>query len=180
MSFTYEHVMLDIETMGKRPSAPIVYIGAVAFNLEERKIGPVFSHDISLESSVRSGAVLEASTVTWWLRQSEDARKLIYEGTSELVFVLQRFSNFCGGLCNRQLLNMWGNGSEFDNVILGESYERLGLVTPWEFWNNRSYRSKKKEVPDLRIVHEGIHHSAVDDAMSQVKHLFAIYDHLGQ
>lgn len=180
MTVIYNQVMLDLETMGKRPTAPIVYVGAVAFNLEHRSVGPTFSTGVSLKSAVECGAIIEAETVIWWLQRSEEARKLICDGGTHLAVALSKFKGFCENLCPKADLKMWGNGSEFDNVILGESYERLGLVAPWEFWNNCSYRSKKQEAPDLRIVHEGIHHSAVDDAMSQVKHLFKIYDHLGQ
>ena len=178
----YDNIMLDLETMGKRPSAPIIYIGAVAFNLEERAVGPVFEAPVHLTSSLSSGAILEPEVVLWWLRRSEDAvaRILSAKTNDTLIWGLGKFSEFCRGLCDKQLLKIWGNGSDFDNVILKESYERLSMVAPWEFWNNKCYRSKKQEVPYLRIVREGIKHTAVDDAMSQVKHLFAIYDHLGQ
>jgi len=178
----YDNIMLDLETMGKRPSAPIIYIGAVAFNLEERAIGPIFEAPVHLVSSVASGAVLEADTVLWWMEQSDEARAriLLAKPNYTLNWGLVKFSEFCRELCDKQLLKMWGNGSDFDNVILRESYERLSMVAPWEFWNSKCYRNKKQEVPDLRIVREGIKHTAVDDAMSQVKHLFAIYDHLGQ
>lgn len=179
---TYDNIMLDLETMGKRPSAPIIYVGAVAFNLEARSIGPVFDVPVYLPSAISHGAVLEADTVLWWLKQDQSARDKSLSATSQdtLHYALCQFSRFCTNLCDKQQLKVWGNGSDFDNVILKESYERDGMVAPWEFWNNKCYRSKKQEVPDLRIVREGIKHTAVDDAMSQVKHLFAIYDRLGQ
>ena len=178
----YNNIMLDLETMGKRPSAPIIYIGAVAFSLEARSIGPVFEAPVYLPSSIASGAMLESETVLWWLEQEKEARALILSASLKdtLHYALRQFVGFCANLCDKKSLKVWGNGSDFDNVILKESYERSGMVAPWEFWNNKCYRSKKQEVPDLRIVHEGTKHAAVDDAMSQVKHLFAIYDHLGQ
>ena len=45
-------VMLDLETMGTGPDAAIVAIGAIAFDVHTRTIGPSFYIPVELRSSV--------------------------------------------------------------------------------------------------------------------------------
>ena len=67
------HIMIDLETMGTRADAPIVSIGAVAF--DAKGIDREFYCTVSLHSAVRSGAVIDPSTVMWWLvRQNRAGR----------------------------------------------------------------------------------------------------------
>ena len=67
--------MLDIETMGSTNDAALIAIGCAFFDLKTETIGPTFSATINLASAVADGGVMDASTVVWWLGQSEDARK---------------------------------------------------------------------------------------------------------
>ncbi|HED3356024.1 TPA: 3'-5' exoribonuclease, partial [Klebsiella quasipneumoniae subsp. similipneumoniae] len=73
----YLHVMVDLETMGKKHNAPIVAIGAVVFDPATGSIGESFYKVVCLESSVNWGAVIDPSTVIWWLKQSSEARSAI-------------------------------------------------------------------------------------------------------
>ncbi|HEE3179224.1 TPA: 3'-5' exoribonuclease, partial [Klebsiella pneumoniae] len=73
----YVHVMVDLETMGKKHNAPIVAIGAVVFDPATGSIGESFYKVVCLESSVNWGAVIDPSTVIWWLKQSSEARSAI-------------------------------------------------------------------------------------------------------
>ncbi|HHE8470041.1 TPA: 3'-5' exoribonuclease, partial [Klebsiella pneumoniae] len=73
----YVHVMVDLETMGKKYNAPIVAIGAVVFDPATGSIGESFYKVVCLESSVNWGAVIDPSTVIWWLKQSSEARSAI-------------------------------------------------------------------------------------------------------
>ncbi|WP_410007959.1 3'-5' exoribonuclease domain-containing protein, partial [Klebsiella pneumoniae] len=58
----YVHVMVDLETMGKKHNAPIVAIGAVFFDPATGSIGESFYKVVCLESSVNWGAVIDPST----------------------------------------------------------------------------------------------------------------------
>ncbi len=73
----YVHIMVDLETMGKKHNAPIVAIGAVVFDPATGSIGESFYKVVCLESSVNWGAVIDPSTVIWWLKQSSEARSAI-------------------------------------------------------------------------------------------------------
>ncbi len=171
-------VMLDLETMGSSPKAAIVAIGAVAFDLQGRLIGDTFYKVVDLASSMRLGGHVEASTIYWWLQQREEARaELLTQGAMQLPAVLTLLNDFIE-LCTvgHEKVRVWGNGSDFDNVILGGAYDRVHLQRPWKFYNNRCYRTVKNLFQDVPMAprEEGAKHIAVSDALAQTHHLLAI------
>lgn len=164
-----DNVMLDLETMGNGPLAAIVAIGAVEFDPDGGVIGRKFYEVVNLESAVRSGGVMDASTVLWWLQQSDAARSAFARPGAELPAALQRFAGWLDPDAR-----VWGNGAAFDNVILASAYRGLSLQVPWKFWNDRCYRTLKSLHPEVEVVRRGTHHNAVDDAESQAVHLMKI------
>ena len=167
------HIMIDLETMGNRPSAPIVTLGAVAFN--GQGIAGEFYGDCALEDSVACGGVIDPDTVNWWLGQSERARMAMTSGHGTLKNLLGEFRVWYAGHEGLGVEGVWGNGAAFDNVILAETYKRVGQRPPWPFWLDRCYRTLKAGSP-IEFVREGTHHNALDDARSQAAHLIAIWN----
>ncbi|EOV6122752.1 3'-5' exoribonuclease, partial [Escherichia coli] len=53
------HLMIDLETMGKNPDAPIISIGAIFFDPQTGEMGPEFSKTIDLETA---GGVIDRDT----------------------------------------------------------------------------------------------------------------------
>ncbi|HGY8990200.1 TPA: 3'-5' exoribonuclease, partial [Escherichia coli] len=73
-SGTCDHLMIDLETMGKNPDAPIISIGAIFFDPQTGDMGPEFSKTIDLETA---GGVIDRDTIKWWLKQSREAQSAI-------------------------------------------------------------------------------------------------------
>ncbi|EGE1657327.1 exonuclease, partial [Escherichia coli] len=67
----WHHLMIDLETMGKNPDAPIISIGAIFFDPQTGDMGPEFSKTIDLETA---GGVIDRDTIKWWLKQSREAQ----------------------------------------------------------------------------------------------------------
>lgn len=169
------NIMIDLETMGNGPSAAIVAIGAVAFDLDAQTIGDEFYARVDLASSVEHGGSIDASTVMWWLTQSDAARNEIARAGGEHIAVaLSNFSVWSASESAKRDMIVWGNGASFDNVILRGAYHRIDAKTPWDWWNDRCYRTVKAQNRHVRIERNGTHHNALDDARSQALHLLAI------
>lgn len=166
------HIMIDLETMGNRPSAPIVSIGACAFE-QDGEITSDFYNKISLESAVEHGGVMDPGTVIWWMQQEGNARAEIFNAKGDTIAALVRFRDWLGA--QGDIEGVWGNGAAFDNVILSETYKRCGMDAPWPFWLDRCYRTIKSLHPDIPIDRSGTHHNALDDAITQARHLCAIW-----
>jgi exodeoxyribonuclease VIII len=174
------HIMIDLETMGTRPNAPIIAIGAVAFDA-----GGIGTHsfykNVDMQSAVTAGATIDPSTVMWWMQQSDEARAALLAGDPvDIVTALDAFGSWVGAVCGGSDLvglmldGMWGNGASFDNMLMSESYKRLGLNPPWPFWKDRCYRTVKSMFPKVPMARSGTHHNALDDAITQAKHLIEI------
>ncbi|MGV4179637.1 3'-5' exonuclease [Citrobacter braakii] len=180
------NLMIDLESMGKKPNAPIVSIGAVFFDPQSGDLGQEFYTAVNLESAMEQGAVPDGDTILWWLRQSSEARSAICvddampisSALSELSHFINRHSD------NPKYLKVWGNGATFDNVILRGAYERAGQVCPWQFWNDHDVRTivtlgrvvgfdPKRDMP-----FDGVAHNALADARHQAKYVSAIWQRL--
>jgi len=157
-------VMLDLETMGNGTNAAIIAIGAARFDVGE--ITDEFYAVVDLASSVAVGLEIDASTIMWWMKQSDDARKQFERDNVPLVEALKQFSEWVG-----EDAEVWGNGAAFDNAILSNAYRKCGMEQPWKFWNDRCYRTVKSMNPYVKMVRQGVYHRAVDDAKSQADHL---------
>lgn len=161
--------MIDLETFGTRPGAVIVALGAVCFG--EGKILDRFYARIDPVDAQAHGLTIEAATVTWWLEQSAAARiEIAAANALPLAQVLVSFGRWLG----EDAAEVWGNGASFDNALLAEAYARCGLARPWPFWMDRCYRTIKALHPAVKIVREGTHHNALDDAATQAAHLMAM------
>ena len=185
-----KHIMLDLETMGNGPNAAIVAIGACEFLLPGRvrehwEAKPQeFYQKVSLESSVKAGMQIDTSTVLWWLKQSDEARKSTFEGdTCPLGDACHLFTQFIHRVDHDQGgTAVWGNGATFDNVIIRSAFKAVGLPVPWSFRNDKCYRTVVNLLPEDRqpkFERSGTAHNALDDAITQALHLQKVYKELG-
>jgi len=162
-------VVLDLETMGVSSHAPILAIGAVRFDKEHGVHTDKFYRVISLKSNMELLLSPDADTVMWWMRQSESARSQLLRPSISLPAALEEFSCWIG-----EDAKVWGNGAAFDNVVLGNAYKTCSMKQPWEFYNDRCYRTMKNVVTNVPFERLGTHHNALDDAESQAAHLIKI------
>ncbi|HFD1201959.1 TPA: 3'-5' exoribonuclease, partial [Escherichia coli] len=169
-SRTCDHLMIDLETMGKNPDAPIISIGAIFFDPQTGDMGPEFSKTIDLETA---GGVIDRDTIKWWLKQSREAQSAIMTDEIPLDDALLQLREFIDENSGEFFVQVWGNGANFDNTILRRSYERQGIPCPWRYYNDRDVRTivelGKAIDFDARtaIPFEGERHNALDDARYQ-------------
>ncbi|EOY2426979.1 3'-5' exoribonuclease, partial [Escherichia coli] len=177
----WHHLMIDLETMGKNPDAPIASIGAVFFDPQTGEQGPEFSKIIDMGTC---GGTVDISTIEWWLVQSSEARTAILVNQIPLDDALLQLKEFISEHSDEKFVQVWGNGATFDNVILRRSYERQGIPCPWRYCNDRDVRTivelGKAIDFDARtaIPFEGERHNALDDARYHAKYVSAIWQKL--
>ncbi|HHE5820125.1 TPA: 3'-5' exoribonuclease [Escherichia coli] len=175
------HLMIDLETMGKNPDAPIISIGAIFFYPQTGDMGPEFSKTIDLDTA---GGVIDRDVIKWWLKQSREAQSAIMTDEIPLDDALLQLREFIDENSGEFFVQVWGNGANFDNVILRRSYERQGIPCPWRYCNDRDVRTivelGKAIDFDARtaIPFEGERHNALDDARYQAKYVSAIWQKL--
>lgn len=164
-------LMIDLETLGTRVNSPIVAVGACFFDIKTGEIGRTFDAAIDLTEALRYGRA-DGDTIKWWLTQNDAARQKVARGRSNPLKVYPAFVEFvtAGGSDVRP----WGNGASFDISMIEYTIARVTEKTaPWDFWNIRDCRTIKHLATDMKLSappeREGVHHSALDDAIHQAK-----------
>lgn len=167
------HVMLDLETWGTGNKALIVSIGACKF--DEDRILDRFHVAVDPVSAQAHGLEIDASTILWWLSSERDEarRNWLAQDRVDLGSALLGFHDWCK--TGPEAAAIWGNGATFDNVILRSAFAATGQDYPVRFWQDQCYRTVKNHAPGVELIREGTHHNALDDAVSQAKHLQAIW-----
>lgn len=162
-------VMIDIETLDTRASAVILSVGAVRFDMNKPgEVGQKIHLHLNVDDQLDLGRTVSASTMMWWLDQSDAARSRI-TAPKRIAFTegLSTLASFV-----RENDRLWGNGAGFDNVILADAYRSAGMPLPWRYWNDMCYRTLKNMHRSVKKpVTDGVKHDALDDAVTQALHL---------
>lgn len=177
--------MVDLETLGKRPNAAILSVSAIHFDPYSDYIGKIFHRNIDLDSCIERGLTIDASCFHFWLDQKSKARYSLLEcNIKELDDGLIEFSQF---LRNNDIIYLWGNGINFDNVILKSAYISCKLEYPIDYKNDRDVRTIAGLVPKqefnniqnkIRENYKLIKHNSHDDAKFQILYLQKLFKHL--
>lgn len=170
------HIMVDLETLGLSADAKVISLGLVKFDAH-RIIDTLY---IKLDYARQYGRTSEQQVLDWWERQSIDAKAVLSPvGALPNLQGLQQVHDFMYADGARPCI--WGNGVDFDNVILNHIFTEYGLAG-LDYRNNRCYRTINAMFPlppDVRPVRVGVAHHALDDALYQARTLQAISHHYG-
>lgn len=194
-------VMLDFETLGLGSNAVLLSLGAVHFCPVTGEIYSKFY--AAMDPRTQHGRDIDPSTVVWWLKQDPAARAKITDAVAAADVVEEGFdedadpayvdethavaAHSIQSVARGFLLwvesigddiEVWTNGA-VDHAWLESMMTYSGYKNPIKFWNQRDYRTMKALYPQVALERTGQLHNALDDAISQAKHLAAIFDHIG-
>ena len=180
------HIMLDLETLDTATSAAVLSIGAVAFDPHTNALGDRFYVEMTEDVGTQQarGRTISGDTVRWWMQQDVLAKRVFAvpppDGVERVntFEALSRFGLFVAANGDRDV-ELWGNGADFDNIILAAAYAAHGQPQPWGAWNGRCYRSLKGLRPGIKLRRTGTHHDALDDAISQAAHAAELLNDIG-
>lgn len=159
------HVMVDIETLGTACDAPILSIGAVAFDIESGEISAKFYRAVDPSSALRRSRP-DGATLCWWMKQSDAAREAAFSGNSLIAEALAAFKLWYAGKFPTPPI--WANGPSFDISILETAFRAEGMAAPWKYNAARCVRTIKAVAGDIEMpTRSGVEHNALDDAIYQ-------------
>lgn len=173
--------MIDLETLGNLPTSVITQIGAVAFD-DYGVTGPEFLIHVDIQDCINKGLTMDASTICWWLEQSDEARKQIIEGQKNkplsLDHALFELRAFIESL-TPSTLEIWGNSNRFDLGILHNAYLKTkNTRLPWLFRNERDVRTVVMLYPAIKDKwvnnFKGIKHDPIADCKCQIGYVSEI------
>jgi hypothetical protein len=177
------HVSVDLETLGTGPSSVILSIGAIEFDPHSDRTGTRFYTAVDPESCTKAGLTMDASTVMWWLQQSDAARNHVCAAGLNIADALLGLSSFLYDQHgNMDDLRLWCKGPAADAVWLEQAYKACGMLVPFTYRAPRDVRTiveaaglNEADVPKPLCF---VAHSALWDAMYQAQVIQAAYTKL--
>lgn len=173
--------MIDLETLGTKVDSVFIAIGAVVFDEETGELGEEFYVNVDWQSSLDVGRKIDASTIKWWLGQSDEARQAVLkeDNVVTLYVALNKLNTFIVSNVGTDA-KVWGNGATFDISMLEHAYNSVKLDFAWKFWNIRDVRTVKDM--GIGLVDEDIFkmsadkkHNALEDAKHQANYVSEVW-----
>jgi hypothetical protein len=164
--------MIDLETLGNTPTSVIASIGVVKFDLKkdvDLSTAEVYTEVVNRESCIKQGLTMDVSTVEWWVKQGESAKRIFGTSGVELKTVLCQLRDWMR-IWEDKEAQVWSNGANFDIPILENAYKRCGLDIPWKYYQTRCFRTIKALYPNIKLENKNAH-TALDDALYQAEYL---------
>lgn len=169
-------VMIDFETLGKVADAVILSIGAVKFDVDSDAIDDNgFYASISIDSNLAAGRRIQEDTLLWWMGQEPEAQRVFHEPKMSLDAALEDFHAWFDPDMFKKY-RVWSNGADFDIPMICHAWTVAGYEAPWQFWNNRCFRTLKSmpRADEADHVPNPGKHNALMDAITQAKQAQAI------
>lgn len=160
------HIMVDLETLDTVSTTVVLSIGAVAF--DSTGVRDCFYSVLNIQEQMDKGRTISASTLTWWMKQDLSVRGQALKSPVPVYSALEGLLAFMG-----EPSGIWGNGSDFDNAILGHMFQQYGLRWPYRL--NRCYRTLRNMYPTDEPEKVNAH-NALADARWQAEHLIMIME----
>lgn len=181
-------VMIDIETLDTAPTAAILSIGAVKFDLARGAVGngprDRFHRAVSLSFDEFRLFTVSRSTVDFWLSQSAEARRAVVAGDEPTERV--DFEAALDGLASfvARAERVWARGPAFDLAILRHAYRVVlrRANPPWSHKVERDSRTFEFVARALGVVAPAFEppfltreHHALDDAVAEAHRVIAVF-----
>lgn len=161
------HAEVDLETLDTTPTSVVLSIGLTVFNPYADDVDAGYYWVLDTAEQDQTGRTRSASTMKWWAEQSPEARRVLYAPGTPVIEVLRELMPLLNG---DEIGHIWGNGADFDCVILRNLCEQYGFT--WPYRKNRCHRTLKQlQLPEDIALPErqGVHHNALDDAVHQAR-----------
>ena len=159
-------VMLDFETLGNGKDKCLCQVGAVYFDRVTGELGAEYKANIDAASQAIFGARIDASTVYWWLQQSDAARASICAPGRYVTIVMNELNEFL-----KPASRIWSHAT-FDFVTLMDTFKLIGITPKFSYRVGLDLRTLVylAGISTSDHVRQGTHHDALDDAKFQVKY----------
>lgn len=165
-----KHIIIDIETSGRRNDAAITQIGIVPadenFDVLDRYL--IQAEPKTWNTCERT---FTGETLLWWIQQknSPESNKPTHIVHSYKFLVDKLYQIF--NRYNTEDTIVWTKGA-MDLFCIKDICEYLNMEAPWKFWQPRDIRTAKEFIKEWKTF-ENNNHNALDDALNQLRELKA-------
>lgn len=143
-------IVVDLETMGKKPGCIVTEIGAVAIDINalyEPGLAFTFNEVVDYSSSKRAGFKADKKTMEWWgeklglapmgRREYDYAYTHKWRNTRSIKKSIAEFNSLYESVVeaagDKDRVFLVGNDIDFDKSILEHYYFATNTETPWHY-----------------------------------------------
>lgn len=178
------NVMIDIETLGTGHHATIISVALAVFELATGKVAAEKYIRINWKEDCEiRGGKIDPATVTWWLKQSTEARVELITGDDQILpdDALMQVFEFIRKHCDEGPVYVWSKSPSFDLSLIKDAAERCCIPAseiPWQFWNERDVLTIEGIAALLSIPlpygKNDVTHHALGDVRGQIRNVTAV------
>lgn len=143
-------LMLDIESLALGTRPVITQVALLGYDLEEDELlepRHVQFYPVDPQQQIIPPRRISASTIAWWMKQSDEARARFEQSVSDDFAELPALARHLIGTFNQLTLDGRANyelvarGPQFDVAAIETLLEDLGLKAPWDYSKVRDLRT---------------------------------------
>ena len=167
---TARHIVIDIETLGRRNDAAIAQIGVVVadetFSVLDKYLIQIFP-----EAWDTCNRTFTGETLLWWMKQKNPPISNIGASSAHNYYTAISTLNGIFRRYNADDTIVWTKGT-MDLFCIKDLCEYLNMDTPWKLLQPRDIRTAKEFVKEWKTF-ENNNHNALDNALNQLRELKA-------
>ncbi|NJN63731.1 MAG: 3'-5' exoribonuclease [Acidobacteria bacterium] len=170
-----KHIAIDLETLSTRPNAAVVSIGWAVFD----KAGITAQCAYILRDWDFYRRHVDANTVAWWMRQSDEARAFSFQSEKPVgsdrvvVMTVTALDLLCQEIMEHEVEYVWSSPSSFDLPILSSLYADSYIKCPWNRRQERDGRTLRalaaQTIGDAAKIESEVEHHPMHDAIALAK-----------
>lgn len=166
---TAKHIIIDIETLGRRNNAAITQVGIIP---TDKNFNALDQYLIQINPNVwdTCNRTFTGETLLWWMKQTNTPVSKFPTQIANSYKDLVEKINYIFRIYNTEDSIIWTKGS-MDLFCLKDLYEYFNMDIPWKFWQPRDIRTAKEIIKDWKICKNTNLHNALEDAFIESKEL---------
>lgn len=145
-------LMLDIESLDLGPRSVVTQIALYPFSLDTEEVleNHVWSYlPIQPQLDLIQPRTIRASTLHWWMQQSDEARAKfelnVIDDFDSLPVLMRHLTREFNRMTQGVDYELWAKGPQFDVTNVESLYKDCGMKAPWEYQKVRDLRTLMAE-----------------------------------
>lgn len=166
---TAKHIIIDIETLGKRNDAAITQVEIVIAD-EDFSILDLYLIQVKPDAWNTCGRTFTGKTLLWWMQQKNTSvSKMPTQIANSYKDLIGKLNYIFRGY-NTEDTKIWIKDS-MDLFCIKDLYEHFNMETPWKFWQPRDIRTAKELIKDWKVCENNNAPNAPGNALTELEEL---------
>lgn len=166
---TAKHIIIDIETLGRRNDAAITQVGIIP---ADENFNALDQYLIQVDPNIWNTCdrTFTGETLLWWIQQTNSpVSKFPTQIVNNYKDLIEKLNYIFRRYTTEDSI-LWTKGS-MDLCCLKDLCEYFNMDAHWKLWQPRDIRTTKEIIKDWKVCENTNAHNALGDALIELKEL---------